>query len=105
MTNLEFQDLIEKEQWVLTYMTSPSCGVCHALLPQIKALICSFPELYFKELSVETDSELVGQYLMMSVPTLCIFYQGKEVYRAARFINIRELEDKIRRFHEEIVNI
>lgn len=84
---LELETLL-KEPYLAILVKTHTCTVCHAIEPKIDALHqeLGFTNGYY--LYAEEFEQYIGQNLIFSSPTLLVYYEGKEVYRSARFIQM-----------------
>lgn len=83
--------LLEEESLIVLYFSSTECGVCHAVLPRLIDML----EKWSVELAIidiNTVREIAGQYLVFTVPTIVMFYNGKEILRESRFIDFLNIE-------------
>jgi thiol-disulfide isomerase/thioredoxin len=93
-----FEQLKEKEPALLVYFSTETCNVCKVLKPKVAALIqASFPEI--KMVYIQTDKlpEVAAQNRVFAVPTLLVYFDGREYIRKSRNIGIGELEREIER--------
>ena len=94
----ELEDITRQQAAVLAYFTGPGCGVCTAVKPKILSLLESrFPKMAFCTIDCEAQTEVAGQFGVHSVPTLILFFDGKETHRFSRNFSIGELEQTIER--------
>jgi thioredoxin 1 len=96
----EFQNLLSREQAVLFYCSTPTCGVCASIKPKIIRLMNEeFPKMKLFYIDIEALPELRGQLSVYSVPAILGYFQGKELIREARNFGIMELASKIDRYY------
>lgn len=91
----EIETTITENNLSLLYISRESCSVCHALLPQIQELLLQFPRIFPLAVSADEVPEIAGKYSVFTVPVLIVFYDGKEMFRKARFIPIEQLKDDL----------
>ncbi len=94
----EFLKLQEKEPALLAYFSTEACHVCKVLKPKVGELIESeFPKI--KTVYVQTDKvpEAAAQNQVFAVPTILVFFEGREYIRKSRNIGISELQREIDR--------
>ena len=97
----ELQALIEHEKGVLLYFSSDSCSVCKVLKPKVAELMEeSFPQMELRYVNTELSPVLSGQHRVFTIPTILIFFDGKEQSRFSRNISIAQLEDALSRPYE-----
>ncbi|MBK3518414.1 thioredoxin family protein [Carboxylicivirga marina] len=82
----------------LKYFSHQRCGVCKVLMPKIKELLSdSFPKMKFQYVNIEEEPEVAARYQVFTVPTILIYFEGKEYYRFARNVSIIQLREAIER--------
>lgn len=76
---------------LLLHFSSPSCSVCHAVLPRLVAIGADFgwPVV---DISIDTHPEIAAQRLVFTVPTVLVLSEGKEMLRESRFIGFERIE-------------
>ena len=80
------------------YFSGPDCGVCIALEPKIEALLAErFPEISLVKVNVEEAAALAAQYSVFTVPTLLVFFDGRETIRLSRAFSPAQLQERLRR--------
>ncbi len=80
------------------YFSAPSCNVCHALKPKLFSAIKShFDKLEIAEVDVSTELELAAKFNVFTIPTLLVFFDGKEYVRAARHMSVDGVIGDIKR--------
>jgi len=92
----EFNKILDKEPVVMVYFSGEHCNVCKALYPKIESLINNkFPKIKLIKLLTESSSEIFGQNQIFSIPTVIVYFEGKEFIRKIRNFSISELEQEI----------
>lgn len=89
LTNENFKELINGK--VLVDFYANWCGPCKMIAPELERV-----ESTIKAIKVDVDQfeDLAREYGVMSIPTLILFNEGKEVKRTIGFID----KDKIEKF-------
>ncbi len=90
------QEKIEREKALLVYFSTESCSVCKILKPKVSGLLLErFPHM--SAIYVDTDKSpvLSGQHRIFTIPSILIFFQGKEHFRLSRNIALHQLEEII----------
>ena len=89
LTNENFEDLIKEK--VLVDFYANWCGPCKMIAPELERV-----ESSIKVVKVDVDEfeELSRTYGVMSIPTLILFENGKEVKRNIGFMD----KDRIQKF-------
>jgi thioredoxin len=94
----DIQEINSNNEAVLIYFSSESCSVCKVLKPKIAGLIESeFPKMKLFYVDIEKSPLISGQYRIFTIPTLLVFFDGKEYIRKSRNIGLRELQEEIER--------
>ncbi|MCP5063791.1 MAG: thioredoxin family protein [Ignavibacteriae bacterium] len=99
LTSIENVDnFIKDNDGCLIYFSTPQCNVCKILKPKIKEFIDSeFPKIKMGYVDCENQKEAAAQNRVFTVPTILVFFDGKEFIRKSRNINISEFRDEISR--------
>ena len=86
----KFKELTENEDKVLVDFFATWCGPCKMLGPVLEKT-----ESDIKVIKVDTDEfeDLSREYGVMSIPTLVLLENGKEVKRNVGFIDKNSLEN------------
>lgn len=97
----EFQKFTEENPAVCFYLSTPQCNVCKVLKPKVIELLKSdFPEIKFIYIDLNESKEIAGQLSVFAVPTILIYFDGKEIIRASRNISIEQLSEQIERYYK-----
>jgi thiol-disulfide isomerase/thioredoxin len=84
----------------LLMLKTQNCSVCEAVQPKVEALLEGYEHVVGAFVYMEDVPELAGEYMIFTSPVLLLLMEGKEVYRAARFILFDELTTQIARYDE-----
>jgi thioredoxin 1 len=94
----ELQELITREKGLVLYFSSDSCSVCKVLKPKVKDLLQEqFPKMISRYVDIEKSPVISGQFRIFTIPTILIFFEGKEQLRYSRNISMHQLEESISR--------
>ncbi len=94
----EVFDKIATEKGVLLYFSSDSCSVCKVLKPKVAAMLQEkFPKMISHYVDIEKSPVISGQFRIFTIPTILIFFDGKEQARYSRTIGMQQLEASISR--------
>ncbi|MCG8578415.1 MAG: thioredoxin family protein [Bacteroidales bacterium] len=86
------------DQPVLKYFSHSNCSVCKVLKPKVQLLLSEkFPKMNFEYVDIEKQPAIAAENQVFTVPTLLIYFEGKEYYRFARNVSIGQLKDAIER--------
>ena len=101
----EVEDAIATSTASLFYFSSDTCSICKVLRPKISELLTDeFPLFNLYYVNTEQSPLIAGQFRIFSIPTLLVYFEGKEFYRKSRNISIRDLADKISRPYSLMFN-
>lgn len=84
------------EAFSFVYFKNDKCSVCDSLMPQIQKLISSLGEQFYVVDCYE-NPDIAAQNLVMTVPTLKVFFAGQEVISMIRFVNLAKLQTEYER--------
>ena len=83
----DFEKEISKELLLVDFYAD-WCGPCKAMMPILEEL----KETPILKVNVDEYSDLASSYGIMSIPTLILFKNGKEIDKKVGLINKSELE-------------
>ena len=94
----DFLALKEKEPALLAYFSTDVCNVCKVLKPKVEELVQSeFPQIRLVYIKSDKLPEVAAQNSVFAVPTIIVFFDGREYIRKSRNIGIGELRNEIDR--------
>ncbi|MBD3669565.1 MAG: thioredoxin family protein [Gammaproteobacteria bacterium] len=104
MSAHEFDSLESLQQFIadqpasLVYFSTPQCNVCKVLKPKVVELLeTRYPEVNFVYSDVAKIPEIAAQMSVLTVPTLVLYFDGRESARFVRNFSLGELESAIER--------
>jgi len=98
-----FLEIIKSSKAVCVYLSTPECNVCKVLKPKIIDMLENdFPGIIFCYVDLRIAKEISGQLSIFSVPTILVYFEGKETIRASRNVHIEELRNQIDRYYKMI---
>ncbi len=99
----EFQNIVESKKAVFFYLSTPECNVCKVLKPKVLEMVENdFPEINFCYVDLNAAKEISGQLSVFSVPTILVYFEGKETIRVSRNVHLEELHEQIERYYKII---
>ncbi len=78
----KFEEIAADVRPVLVDFYADWCGPCRMVAPVVSQIAEEHPEYLVCKVNVEEESELAGQFGVMSIPTLVVLRGGKEVARS-----------------------
>ncbi len=91
---------VRANQICLLYIQAPDCGLCSIMLNKIEKVVGSFDNVRSVRAEIHVVPEIAGSFLVASAPTVLLFVNGKEIYRAGNFIDTVELNQTIAKWSE-----
>ncbi|MDD5159738.1 MAG: thioredoxin family protein [Sulfuricurvum sp.] len=83
---------------VMLYFSAPTCNVCHALKPKLtEAIMDEFPTFVIESIDISETPEIASHFTVFTIPTVLIFFQGREFLRKSRHMSVGEVVEDIRR--------
>ena len=82
---------------LILYFSAEPCTVCHAMLPKLQKVLLGTAhclegqDYHLLVIDSEKHPEICGQLLVFTVPTLLIFWEGREVLRESRFLDLNQI--------------
>jgi thioredoxin 1 len=94
----QIDEYIKSEPAIMVYFSHDDCNVCKVLRPKIEEmLINEFPRVKRMYCDTVKYPEIAAQRGIFAVPTILVFFEGKEFIRVSRNISIDELKRQIQR--------
>jgi len=86
LTNENFNEIINGDKPVFVDFWATWCGPCKMLAPTIEELATELEgEVVVAKLDVDKAQEIAMKYQVMSIPTMVLFENGKEIRRTVGF--------------------
>ena len=79
LTNVNFKEEIQNKTLIDFY--GEFCGPCKMLSPLLERIAKDNSSITFGKVDIDESSDLASEYKIMSVPTLILFENGKEINR------------------------
>jgi len=92
----EFDDKIKASQYVILDFSSPGCAPCKRVPPLLEEILTEMSGLDISayEIDITEEVQLAQKMMVLGVPTIIIFKEGKEIQR----FNSVPKKDKIKKF-------
>ena len=95
------QSLISEKPGVLLYFSNDMCSVCRVLKPKVEDLLADqFPGIEARYIDIDKSPVLSGQYRVFTIPTILVYFDGREQARLSRNISLHQLTEIIERPYE-----
>ncbi len=101
LVDVESLDTFTRENpAALVYFHAPGCGVCDVLLPRVAALAETFPRLALADIDTVETPAAAAAAGVFTVPTVIVWFDGRESLRFARAFSMHHLTEAMRRPYE-----
>lgn len=95
---MNLQERINKEAALLVYFSHDECNVCKVLKPKVIDLLNDeFEKIGFEYVNTVENKEIAAQNHVFTVPTVLVFFEGKESFRWSRNISIGDIAHSLTR--------
>ena len=93
LTQASFTNHVIKSQIpVLIDFWASWCGPCKMMAPVFEQAASQLePSIRVAKINTETEQQLAAQYNIRNIPTLVLFYAGKEIDRISGAMNLQQL--------------
>ena len=81
MNNFQ-EEVIHSDKPVLLDFWAPWCGPCRRVVPIVEEIAQERPDIKVGKVNVDLESELAGQFGVMSIPTLVVIKDGEIISRS-----------------------
>ena len=89
-------EVLEESKTVLVDFYADWCGPCKMIAPIIEAVAKEKENTKFVKINVDDAQELAMEYNVMSIPTLVLIKDGKEINRIVGLVDKSELLEIIK---------
>lgn len=87
---------MEDNKPIAVLFSLETCSVCKPVHLQLdKVFRDKFNLINYQKINLDENKELKGKYMIFSVPTFILFFEGKEIVRVSGVFSISELIEKI----------
>ncbi|MEM4259739.1 MAG: thioredoxin [Candidatus Woesearchaeota archaeon] len=100
-TNFE-KEVIGSKKPVIIDAYAEWCGPCKLMAPLFEELSKEMNEYKFLKFNTDEDEKLAAMFGIMSIPTLLIFNNGKEVDRITGFMPKMMLKENIKKITKNL---
>ena len=92
------EEMTGTERGLLIYFSNDMCSVCKVLKPKVSKLLKEqFPLMRCVFVDTDKSPLLAGQHRVFTIPTILLFFEGREQTRFSRNISLHQLEEAVSR--------
>lgn len=96
----ELNEVVENQQAVLAYFSHHHCNVCKVLKPKVSEMIANhFPQVSLYYINTLQQPESAAQYTVFTVPTILVFFEGKEYVRESRHVGLDKFHERLEKLY------
>ncbi|AEA33103.1 thioredoxin family protein [Hippea maritima] len=95
----EFESFIQNKKPSIVVFSTHDCATCKPVKDKIAS---RFKDIDAANIYLDDVRELAGELSIFNVPVVCIYLEGKELYRFIRVFSLDKIEEKINRIMEFI---
>jgi thioredoxin-like negative regulator of GroEL len=96
----ELQQLEADGSPAILYFSHQQCNVCKVLKPKIREMIeNNFPQMMLYYVNTREHPDMAGQYSVFTVPTILVFFEGREYIRESRHISITAFQERLEKLY------
>ena len=94
----EYQRFVSEVKAALVFFSTAHCSVCTAIKPKILSMVTGlFPEMALYYVDCETHADIAASQMVLSIPAIIVYFDGKETVRKVRNFALNELLEAIMR--------
>jgi len=96
----DFETIKETETAFALYITDNTCNVGENIGPKLEKMINeNFPKVKLYQTYTSEAPELAGQLSVFAIPTILVYFEGKQYIQKSRTFGLGELEQEIDRYY------
>lgn len=97
-TSSAYETFIKGSPAVAVYFWGADCGVCTVLEPKVETLLRErFPKIPLAKVEIAEAAAVAAQHGVFTVPTLLVYFDGREAVRLSRAFSPAQLQEHLQR--------
>jgi thioredoxin 1 len=103
INNENFNEIIKKYNNLIIDFWAEWCGPCRIMAPIIEELAKEYAgKIVFGKINVDENQEIAAKFLIMSIPTLIFFKNGREVNRIIGLVPKENINKEIGKIYGKL---
>jgi len=99
ITNIaELEFTLVSNSHIILLVTDCLCSTSRALVDKIEQLANKYPQYLYATVERKDVPGITGRLMVLVAPIVLVFVEGREVYRADRYVRMNELERALHQF-------
>lgn len=90
------EEVLKSEKTVLIDFYAEWCGPCKKLSPIVEQVANEEKDVKFVKMNIDNSEDIAIEYQVMSIPTLVVIKDGKEVNRSVGLIDKTRIQELIK---------
>jgi len=95
LTNENFKEVLDSNTPVVVDFWADWCGPCKMMTPIFEETSKEMNNLNFAKLNTEDYGDIAAEHSVMSIPTLIVFKENKEIGRLVGGMSKEDLKSKL----------
>lgn len=96
-----YRRFIDGSPAAAVYFWGADCGVCTVLEPKVEGLLrARFPKIPLAKVDTAEAAAVAAQHGVFTVPTLLVYFDGKEAVRLSRAFSPAQVQEQLQRPYE-----
>jgi len=91
------EEVLKEDRKVLVDFYADWCGPCKMLAPIVEEVASEHEDLKVVRINIDNEESIAMDYQIMSIPTLVLIKDGKEVDRVIGYVQKKVIETMIER--------
>ncbi len=101
----DLESVLSDRPALLLYVKTPECGICQALWPKLESQLgATYPRLTLARIDAMASPDVAAALAVHRVPTVLLFFDGREHHRFSHAFGISELAAAIDRPYRMLFN-